>query len=272
VKNRALSAARRLAVITLSTAFALLAGTGVYAVGWIARGGTHVFIPWVDSATPRLTLAELETLNLLRTRSGAQLHAQRPCECAIVFWHVQAGSGFDTWAINAMAGFNGLSHVTVDCCLEGANERWLIGSGQGSTASGYLDGPHYLPSKIGTGRISARVNIAKMLDCQKLLNDLRLLIDDARVRHKGPEHFLSLIFDRDDNLVTCSGLIGKCILRQPATRLAALLRQSVRERVTIGEIRPNDLARALALGHVSEERQPSRSFRTGPVWDALMRK
>jgi hypothetical protein len=225
-------------VIALTTAVVLLAGAGMYTVAWIAHGGTHVFIPWHDTSAPRLTPAELQTLNLLRTRGGAQLHAQQPCECAIVFWHVQSGGGFDTWAINAMAGFNGLSHVTVDCCVEGANERWLIGSGQGATASGYLDGPYYLPMKIGTGRISARANIAKMLDCQKLLNDLRRLIDDSRVRHKGPDHFLSLMLDRDDDLVTCSGLIGKCILRQPASRLAALRRQAIRERVTWASLRP----------------------------------
>jgi hypothetical protein len=124
------------------------------------------------------------------------------------------------------------------------------------------------PWKSAQAGFRRSANIAKILDCQKLLNDLRLLIDDAKVRHKGPEHFLSLMLDRDEDLVTCSGLIGKCILRQPASRLAALLRQATCERVTIGEIAPNDLARALALGHVPAEPQPLRSFRTGPVWDA----
>jgi hypothetical protein len=95
------------------------------------------------------------------------------------------------------------------------------------------------------------------------------MVENPAIHQKKAADWMShLTGSADGNLVTCSGMVARCISLQPATRLAQALDDALRERLTYGEVTPNDLARAMAIAHVA-------GFYTEPVsqvWGRAVRK
>jgi hypothetical protein len=89
------------------------------------------------------------------------------------------------------------------------------------------------------------------LDAGVLLADLCAAIENPAVRHKGAAPIGYLAGRTGPNRVTCSGLIGQAVLRQPESPYGQALRESLRRRWTYGEITPADLARAAHLVHAA---------------------
>ncbi len=252
----------------------LLAGLGAIGVGiaahtttWIAADGKHVVIPWTADSRPPLSEAEQIAENGRRTRDAAHLTRRRGCNCSLVFWKETANSSVDSKIVNFLAGFNGCTHVTVDCCVSDPSGPMLIESGHSEGGRGVIDGPQYLPWRRLQGRTSARVYLGGLLDCDRLYQDLARQIADASVRQKSPADWMDFAMGRTDpKVVTCSGLIGECVLRQPSSPLAAALRQAMEERITYGELTPNDLARAVAIEQAGSD---GPRFERIPVFKAL---
>ena len=234
---------------------------------WVATDGKHVNIAWAGDGLPPLSPTEQDIAERHRTRDGSRLHHQKGCNCALVFWKAVPDPGMDTRVVDLLAGFNGCTHVTIDCCMSDATGLWMIESGEGENDRGKVDGPQYTAIGRWQGRWRARVPIGGMIDCERLYQDLARQIADPRVRQKSPADWLDFALGRTDpNVVTCSGLIGECILRQPESPLARALRRAMKERITYGELTPNDLARAMAI---EDAQRPGAQFWQTPVLNAL---
>jgi len=242
-------------------------GATAHLTNWVAADGKHVNIAWSTDGLSELPPDELALAQKLRTRDGSRLQHRKGCNCALVFWKTTANPGFDARIVDFLAGFNGCTHVTIDCCVSDAHGPWMIESGDGENDQGPVNGPQYKSLAAWRGRIRARVPIGDSIDCERLYQDLESRIADPRVRQKGLEYWADFATGRTDpNVVTCSGLLGQCILRQPSSRLAVALRQAMKERVTYGELTPNDLARTMAI---LQSDQPGAQFSQTPVLTAL---
>ena len=253
------------AIIAALTAIAV--GVTAHLTTWVASDGKHVNIVWTSDGLPPLSVAELAIAQKHRTRDGSRLRHQKGCNCALVFWKTTADPGLDTRIVDLLAGFNGCTHVTIDCCVSDSSGPWMIESGQGENEQGVVDGPQYKAMAAWRGRMRARVPISGLIDCERLYQDLARRIADPRVHQKSLAYWADFALGRTDpDVVTCSGLIGQCILLQPGSRLAGALRQAMKERVTYGELTPNDLARAIAI---EEAGQPGAQFSQTPVLSAL---
>ncbi len=253
---------------TILAAFALIAAAiAVHLIRWIAAGGKHVSVAWTGDGLPPLSPGEASAAQKLRTRDPSNLRHRPGCNCSLLFWKIDSSPGLDSRLVNLMAGFNGVAHVSVDCCVSDSNGSWVIES----DAAGSVDGPHYVPVTFWRGRMRARVDISALIDCEMLYRDLAGIIADPRVRQKGIRHWADFSLGRTDpHTVTCSELIGRCILRQPSSSLATVLRQAMKERLTYGEIAPNDLARAVAILQAGrQEAQFTQTPVLRALWNAL---
>jgi len=251
----------------------ILAGLSLLAIGaiarlswWVVGGGKHVSINWTSDGLSPLSPVEQAKADNQAIRDRSRLQHQKDCTCALVFFKITANPGLDARIVDLFAGFNGATHVSLDCCVSDVSGPWMIDSDQG-----IADGPEYKGFRAWQGRWRARVPISDLIDCERLYQDLAERIADPRVRQKGLAYWTDFALGRTDpNVVTCSGLIGQCILRQPSSRLAAALRQAIQERITYGELTPNDLARAVAI---EEAAQPGAQFIQTPwlnaVWNAV---
>jgi hypothetical protein len=263
-----------LKVTSVALVVAVLAALAVIAIGstarvsnWAVAGGKHVNVTWTSDGLTPLTPLEEAAAQKHRTRDGSRLRHRKGCNCALVFWKVTSNPRLDARISDLLAGFNGCTHVTIDCCVSDASGPWMIESGQGENEQGVVDGPQYKAIANWRGRMCVRVPIGGLIDCERLHQDLAQRIADPRVRQKGLAYWLDFALGRTDpNVVTSSGLIGQCILRQPSSPLAAALRQAMRERITYGELLPNDLARAMAIEQAG---RPGSQFDLTPVLSAL---
>ena len=256
-----------LVVAVIACVAALVMALTAHVSHWVVMDGQHVNIAWTGDGLPPLSLAEQAIAEKHRTRDGSHLHHQQGCNCALVFWKAVPDPGMDTRVVDFLAGFNGCTHVTIDCCVSDATGPWMIESGEGENDQGEVNGPQYTAIGRWQGRWRARVPIGGMIDCERLYQDLARQIADPRVRQKSPADWMDFALGRTDpNVVTCSGLIGECILRQPASPLAVALHQAMKERITYGELTPNDLARAMAIEDAS---RPGAQFWQTPVLNAL---
>jgi hypothetical protein len=255
-------------VVAIVAALAALAvGATAHFSNWVVADGKHVNIAWTSDGLTPLAPAELAIAQRLRTRDGSRLQHRKGCNCALVFWKLTADPGFDARIVDFLAGFNGCTHVTIDCCVSDASGPWMIESGQGQNDRGPVEGPQYKAMAAWRGRIRARVPIGDFIDCERLHRDLAERIANPRVHQKGLEYWADFALGRTDpNVVTCSGLLGQCILRQPSSPLAAALRQAIKERITYGELTPNDLARAMAILQAD---RPGAQFSQTPFLSAL---
>ena len=265
---------------SVAVVVAIVAALGAVALGvtarftsWAATDGKHINIAWTTDGQPLLSPVEAAVAKKRRTRDASHLHHQTGCDCALVFWKTPANPGADTRVADFLAGFNGCTDVTIDCCVSDANgATWLMGSGKGENEKGELiDGPQYRAIACLRGRVRARAPIGGLIDCERLYRDLAERIADPHIRQKTAADWVDFALGRTDpNVVTCSGVIGECILRQPSSQLAAALRQAMKQRVTYGEITPNDLARTVAI---AETGRPGAQFIQTPVlrafWNAV---
>ncbi|MGD0618588.1 MAG: hypothetical protein ABSB67_13085 [Bryobacteraceae bacterium] len=261
-------------VVAIVAALAAVAlGVTARFTNWVAADGKHINIVWISDGLPPLPAAELAVARKHRTRDGSHLRHQNGCNCALVFWKTPADASADTRFADLMAGFNGCTDVTIDCCVsDAAGETWLLGSGKDENERGeMIDGPQYRAIGCLRGRMHARAPIGGLIDCERLYQDLVQRIENPDVRQKMATDWIDFALGRmDPDVVTCSGLIGQCILRQPSSPLAAALRKAMKERVTYGEITPNDLARTVAI---AETGRPDAQFTQTPVlrafWNAV---
>jgi hypothetical protein len=228
------------AVIAASAAFLLF--LLVRFIVWAIQGGSRVFVPWTTEGLPRTSrFAERR-----RTRDGASLGPVDPGRCALVFWRRSRGCGWEPTLRDAITGFTGVETIAADFSLEGAGERWLVTSTALHRKGLSIDGPHYEPWPACGGSALARIDLSGLLDSAQLLKDLEDRIADRAVRHLcAPWAFV--MGRTSPHRVTCSGLIGEAILRQPGSPAAVALRQALRGRFTYGEITPADIARAAAI-------------------------
>jgi hypothetical protein len=269
---RHLSASVKPALVGLAAA--ILAAFAVIGMGltarfstWAAGDGKLVDIAWTSDGQRLLTPSEQAAADRHRTRDSARLHHRTGCNCALVFWKMPTEPSLDTRIVNLLAGFNGCTHVTIDCCTSDASGPWVIESGRGENEHGAVDGPQYKAMAYWRGRMRARVPIGGLIDCERLYRDLEQRVSDPRVRQKSLAYWQDFALGRTDpDVLTCSGLIGQCILRQPSTPLAAALHQAMQERFTYGELAPNDLALAIAILQAG---QPGAQFTQTPVMSGL---
>lgn len=239
-----------------------------HTTSWIAADGKHVVIPWTRDPRPQLTDAEQAVEDRLRTRDVSRVTRRKGCNCSLLFWKMTEHAGADSNMVNFLAGFNGCTHVSVDCCVSAAGGPVVIASEPGDADRGVIDGPQFIPLHHWQGRTYARVYLGGLLDCERLYRDLAAKIADPGVRHKTPGDWMDFALGRTDpRVVTCSGFIGECILRQPSSPLAAALRQAMKERITYGELTPNDLARAVAIEQAGSA---GPRFERIPVLSALI--
>lgn len=264
VRSLFLKAASITALVVLAL---ILAGAARFLI-WAAAGGRHVSFAWTSDVLPPLSPREQAIAEKHRTRDSSVLEHRKDCNCSLTFWKVTADPGFDSRIVNFLAGFNGCSHVSMDCCLSDASGSWMIESGLGENKKGIvLDGPQYKAVAAWQGRTRARVPIGGLIDCERLHQDLARRVEDPTVRQKGLGDWADFAIGRTrPDRLTCSGLIGQAILLQPQSALAAGLRQAMKERITYGEITPSDLARAVAI---EEAGRPGAQIRLTPVIEAL---
>jgi hypothetical protein len=257
-----------LVVVIVLTLAAVVLGITTRFSTWVASDGKHINIAWTSDGLTALPPAELAMARKLRTRDGSHLRHQKGCNCAQVFWKSPPDAGMDTKVADFLAGFNGCTDVTIDCCVSDAKGvTWLMGSGRDNNEQGLVDGPQYRAMTCLRGRMRARVAIGGAIDCERLYQDLKQRIEDPHIRQKMATDWVDFALGRTDpDVVTCSGLIGQCILRQPQSRMGMALRQAIKERITYGELTPNDLARAVAI---EEADRPGAEFSQTPVFKAL---
>jgi hypothetical protein len=260
-----------LIILVLVGMAAIAVGVTAHVTSWMASDGKHVNIPWTNDSRPRLTPAEKAAENVRRTRDGSRFLHRKDCNCSLVFWKIAPESGVDAHIINLLAGFNGCTHVVIDCCVSDSTGPWMIESSQDDTDKGVIDGPQYTPLRYWQGRPYARAFIGGLIDCERLREDLVSVISNSKVRHKTGAYWMDYAFGRTDpNVVTCSSLSGQCILRQPSSSLAVALRRAMRERITYGELTPNDLARAIAMVQAPALTLGASRFTRVPILGALL--
>jgi hypothetical protein len=209
-----------------------------------------------------------------RTRDGSGLTRRECCNCAVILWEGVPSAGPDVAAIQTFTGFSGFSHASVDCCLYDQNgDHWMIESTVKDIRSPaeikarrdekILDGPQFSLINSYRDRRFRRIPIGNLINCNKLCECLRGQVEDKiqprppasddptapyRVRHKTASHPFSLLFGLDDDdLVTCSGLIARCIEKQKKSTLDRKLQGALDARLVGGEVSPSDLARAFGI-------------------------
>ena len=221
-----------------------LAGRVVRFGSWIVFRGTQVIIPWSTSGLPKYAPHSY----LRRTRDCSRLSFCQEDRCDLVFWTHSPTFNAMSLLIDAVTGFTGAVAVGVDCGLnEIGGERWLISAGPFGRGSRSGAGPHYSPESSFPSQAIARVDIAAYINPLRLREDLEQQIREPIVRLKGAAVFSFLFGDVSNRFVTCSGLIGKAILRQEDTPLSWALRRALQERLGRGGVTPADLARAVAI-------------------------
>ncbi len=210
----------------------------------LARRGTRVVIPWSTSGLPAYAPRSF----LKRTRDGSRLSVCNADRCELVFWTHSPVLNPMSLLIDAATGFTGAVAVGVDCGLKAIDgESWLISAGPFGRGARAGAGPHYAPESSFPSQAIARVDIAGYIDPLRLREDLQQQIQEPFARSKGAAVFSFLFGDVSNRYVTCSGLIGKAILRQESTPLGRALRQALQERLWRGGVTPADLAQAVAL-------------------------
>lgn len=235
---------------------------------WVVRGGSRVVIPWSRQSMPRYSVFACRR----RTREGSLLRSCNPTNCSLFFWKRRSWNGHfghrkkaEALWDDLLTFFTGVKTVAVHWSHQTNGEPWVMTSGRFCRGKTMGHGPHYAPLSSFAGAAIARVNVSAYIDGAQLLEDLRLRISDPAIRATGVD-VISFVFGltRPDR-VTCSGLIGRSILRQTSSPLAGALRHALHERVTYGEITPADLARAAAILGLVPEGEVDQIY-TRPIW------
>ncbi|MEQ1946120.1 MAG: hypothetical protein ABL995_02960 [Bryobacteraceae bacterium] len=251
----------------LFLAFAAAAAFGllllVRFVLWAWRCGSRVVVPWTIEDLPQAS----RFADRRRTRDGDNLVCKDTSHCELVFFKRVNGKAWEPAIRDAITGFTGIETIAADFALERGGERWLITSTSLKLQRLTIDGPHYEPKSAGQGSAIARVDLAGQLDVGQFRTDLMTAVADSRIRHQSAA-WAFIVGRADRRRVTCSGLIGNAILRQPASQAALALRRSLSDRYTYGEITPADLARAAALLRLADP-QTAEPFRVEPLMAPL---
>jgi hypothetical protein len=221
---------------------------------WIALRGPRVVIPWSTSGLPKYTPHSF----LRRTRDRSRLSVCKEDYCDLVFWTHSPTFNAMSLLIDAATGFTGAVAVAVDCGLkEIGGGSWLISAGPFGRGPRSGAGPYYAPESSFASRAIARVDIARYINPLRLREDLEQQIREPIARSKGAAVFSFLFGDVSNRFVTCSGLIGKAILRQENTPFGRALRQALYERRGRAGVTPGDLARAAAILDLFPRRLPA---------------
>jgi hypothetical protein len=210
----------------------------------IVRCRTRVVVPWTTEGIPfHSPFAEA-----FQTRDGSSLIREVPVRCTLLLWKRPDRTDLRAALVDFVTGGTGVWSVAVDCGLRSRGARWVITAGECNTLNGPESGPLYAPFSSCRASAMASIDISGELDGDLLLHHLAAAIEDRSIRFKGAPAALSFALGivRHDR-VNCSSLIGTAILRQSESRLAAALRQALRERISYGEITPADLARMSAI-------------------------
>ncbi|MEQ1884249.1 MAG: hypothetical protein ABL967_04255 [Bryobacteraceae bacterium] len=250
----------------LAPIFAVLAAGGAFGlfllirfVLWAGRGGCRVMVPWTTDGLPQAS----RFADRRRTRDNANLVCGDQRRCELVFFRGANGRGWEPAIRDAITGFTGIETIAADVALERGGERWLITSTRLKLHRLMIDGPHYEPWRGCHGSAIARVDLSGHLNVDQFRRDLQCAVSNPLIRHQSaPWAFIA--GQTDQQRVTCSGLIGEAILRQPGSLAAAALRQSLDDRYTYGEITPADLARTAALLGLADP-QTALPFRLRPL-------
>jgi hypothetical protein len=275
----------RLLVPPLALLLAALAAAGAFLLfllfrfaAWALQGGSQVRVPWTVEVLRHPTSRFAERR---RTRDGAFLRTADPHHCTLVFWRRSLSRSLDLVRLeqvmrDAVTGFTGIETIAADFSLEGRGERWLITSTALKRQGLCIDGPHYEPWSACAGSALARVDFSRHLNSAQLLADLKERIRDRTVHHQcAPWAFVT--GRTSPHRVTCSGLIGAAILRQPTSPAAMALQQALKERFTYGEVTPADMARCASIlelreTHTGEPFRLIRVLRRAPGPKPLARR
>ncbi|HLJ48043.1 MAG TPA: hypothetical protein VKU01_18635 [Bryobacteraceae bacterium] len=201
-----------------------------------------------------------------RTRDPAGLSVPKHHCCAIVLWKRPLDVGLWPVLADAITGFTGIWAITLDCSLEGRGGRTVITSGEHALRRRVVSGPHYAPWNACRGSAIARIEIDRVIDGSRLLADLRNIIADTTVRHKGiADAFSYFTGSTRADRVNCSSLIAQGICRQPVSPLARALAEALRQRFTYGDVTPADIARAAAILQLPVNDVPFERIKTIPI-------
>jgi len=211
---------------------------------WIAFRGKRVLIPWSTAGLPKYAPHSF----LKRTRDASRLSVSNEDCCDLIFWTHPPNFNAMSLLIDAATGFTGAVAVGLDCGLqEMGGENWVISAGPFGRGARSEAGPHYAPEASFPSQAIARVDISGYINPSRLRENLQQQIREPIARSKGAAAFSFLFGDVSNKFVTCSGLIGKAILRQEETPLGWALRKALQERLGRAGVTPADLARAAAI-------------------------
>lgn len=206
--------------------------------GVVGYADRSALLPWTSKQLPPFA----PLANRSRTRRVPS-QAPKPGACTLVFWKRPPGAGLSHLLASWITGCDAWA-VAADFQIGDEEKRWLITSCHLSSGTWNINGPHFMPVNAQRNAGWARVDVSALLDSGQLWDDLTAVVKNPEVRHKGMAPIAYLTGQTDPECVTCSGLIGNAILRQPDSPLAKALGEVLHRRFLPGEITPADLARA----------------------------
>jgi hypothetical protein len=233
---------------------------------WIWKGGETVAIPWSARTTARFR----PSANRFRTRDSAGLSLREPGRCALIFMRRPRRYNFDLALSEVLNRWTGAFSTAVDLSHRDGDRGYVITSHALRIRHLQIDGPHFAPLAACAPEGFVSIDISRHIDARQLAADLERSIQNRAIRHRRFAPFSYLFCRTRTDRVTCSGLIGQAILRQPLSPLAEALGRALRE-FTYGEITPADLAHAAAILKL-ETMESSDPFRIVSVWDRLIRR